>query len=606
MAPHGIIVANQAAQWRVRSRCGNARGSIRVTLPTCAHRQHWGKCAMRERQQHPNLAVTLDEVITEYLLKLEQGEPPDRQCYLERYPQWATDLQAFFTDHDRVAAALRGASSSGVQQGDTVSLGTAAQSGLGSPSSVPSVERGEIEFGEYELVEEIARGGMGVVYKARQRRLNRTVALKMILSGQLANEAEVQRFYAEAEAAARLEHSGIVPIHEIGQLQGLHYYTMSFIEGRSLADLLRDGPLPAVEAATLVKKVALAMAYAHAHHVIHRDLKPANILIDPHGEPKVTDFGLAKRTDSGDGLTATGQILGTLQYMAPEQATARSREVTAAADVYALGAVLYAALTGRPPFKANHHVDLLLQVLEAEPTSPRKHNPLVPRELERVCRRCLEKDPQRRYPSAAALAEDLNLFLRGEPLQGASPSVIDTVRRLPRRGPALCAHWCGILLVELFRQSRLLFGSRAVLEHDWAYHWQFTGIFAFWAVVCLALHWLSGRPRWTELGRAVWAIVDVAFMTWVLALAHGPIGPLFAAFALLIVGSGSFFRVRLVGFMTAACVAAYVVLLWLRPEEARPLHYAAVTGAVFVIIGMIMAYHVHRLRTLYQYYERQG
>ncbi len=553
----------------------------------------------------------LDEIIADYLLAIERGECPDRRALLEQYADWATELREFFEGHDRVQGVFALPSSLGTTPPDTsitVSLTPPSDRGSNpsSRSTLPAVDGDAIPFGEYELLEEIARGGMGVVYKARQRRLNRTVALKMILSGQLADTAAVQRFYVEAEAAARLEHPGIVPIYEIGQLEGLHYYTMSYIEGRSLADILRDGPLETLEAVKLVRKVAQAIAYAHAHKVVHRDLKPANILIDHSGEPKVTDFGLAKRLDSNDGLTATGEILGTLKFMAPEQAMARPSGIAEAADVYALGAILYTALAGQPPFTATNHVDLLLQVLQAEPVSLRKLNPLVPSELDRICRRCLEKDPKRRYPSAAALAHDLNLFLRGEPLEGASPSVYDAMRRLPRRVPALCAHLGAISIVELFRQSRLVLGGQTLVGDEWAYHWQFTGIFALWAVACVVFNAIVQRPRTSELGRFLWAAVDVIFLTWTLAVAHGPRSILFPAFALLIVGSGSFFRARLVGFMTAACVVAYATLLWLRPEDGEPWHYSVVTGAVFTLIGLIMVYHVRRLRTLYRYFERQS
>ena len=219
-------------------------------------------------------------------------------------------------------------------------------------------------FGDYEIIREIARGGMGVVFEARQVSLNRTVALKMILAGQLANETDVKRFYTEAEAAANLDHPGIVPIFEVGQHEGQHYFSMGFVEGQSLAQRLADGPLPSREAAELIRRVSEAIEYAHQRGVIHRDLKPANILLDQSGNPRVTDFGLAKKVQGDSGLTGSGQIMGTPSYMPPEQAGGKRGEVGPAADVYALGATLYALLTGRPPFQAATAMDTVIQVVE--------------------------------------------------------------------------------------------------------------------------------------------------------------------------------------------------------------------------------------------------
>ncbi len=227
-------------------------------------------------------------------------------------------------------------------------------------------------FGDYELLEELARGGMGVVFKARQVKLNRIVALKMILGGQFASDEQVRRFYVEAEAAANLDHPGIVPIYEVGQHEGQHFYSMGFVEGQSLSHRLADGPLPPREAAELIRKTAEAVAAAHQRGVVHRDLKPSNILLDAQGQPRVTDFGLAKRIESDSGLTAAGRVVGTPSYMPPEQAAGRIDEVGPLADVYALGATLYCLLTGRPPFQAANIPETLRQVIDQEPVSPRQ------------------------------------------------------------------------------------------------------------------------------------------------------------------------------------------------------------------------------------------
>ena len=255
---------------------------------------------------------------------------------------------------------------------------------------------------------------MGVVYQARQVSLNRPVALKMILAGQLAGDDEVKRFYLEAEAAANLDHPGIVPIYEIGEHEGQHFFSMGFVEGTSLAAKVAGGPLPPNEAASLIVKVAEAVQFAHEKGVIHRDLKPANVLLDSQGQPKVTDFGLAKKLQADSGLTHTGQVMGTPSYMPPEQA--EGKNVGPAADVYALGAILYCLLTGRPPFQAATPMDTLLQVIGQDPVPVRQLNATVPKDLETICLKCLEKDPRRRYGSARALAEELNRFLSGEPI----------------------------------------------------------------------------------------------------------------------------------------------------------------------------------------------
>jgi WD40 repeat protein/tRNA A-37 threonylcarbamoyl transferase component Bud32 len=305
----------------------------------------------------------------------------------------------------------------------------------------PGPERGRADllFGDYELIQLIAHGGMGVVYKARQRTLNRVVALKMILSGRLASDEEVRRFYLEAEAAAQLEHPGIVPIFEVGQCAGQHFFSMSFVEGGSLALRLSNGPLPPGEAAGLLERIAEAVAYAHAHGIIHRDLKPGNILLDRDGSPKVTDFGLAKMVAGDSNLTLAGQIVGTPTFMAPEQAGGRAEEVGPLADVYGLGGILYCALTGRPPFESVDAMETLRRVKEQEPVPPRRRNPGVPRDLETICLKCLQKDPRKRYAGAAALAEDLRRFRAGQPILARRVGRAERLWRWCRRNPGVAS-----------------------------------------------------------------------------------------------------------------------------------------------------------------------
>ncbi|MFO0888279.1 MAG: serine/threonine-protein kinase [Isosphaeraceae bacterium] len=293
-------------------------------------------------------------------------------------------------------------------------------------------------FGDYELLRELGRGGMGVVYLARQVSLDRNVALKMILAGELASRAQVLRFRAEAGAAAQLDHPGIVAIHEIGTHQGQHYFAMAYVPGSSLAARLRDGPVPPRQAADLLARVTDAIEHAHQKGVIHRDIKPANILIDAGGQPRVTDFGLARRVrpDGAPGLTATGQPIGTPSYMAPEQAVG-ARSIGPAADVYSLGATLYAALSGRPPFLAASTAETLQLVREQEPVALRTLNLAIPRDLETICLKCLRKEPPDRYPSAAELAADLRRWLAGEPIRARPVTRLERAWRWCRRRPEI-------------------------------------------------------------------------------------------------------------------------------------------------------------------------
>ena len=246
-------------------------------------------------------------------------------------------------------------------------------------------------LGVYEVQGEIARGGMGIVYKARHSKLNRVVALKVTQAGQHASAGEAKRFLGEAEAAAKLDHPHIVPIHDIGEENGRLFFAMAFVEGVSLAQTVAAGPLPPRRAAGLIRQVATAVAYAHSQGVIHRDLKPANILLDVSGQPRVTDFGLAKCTDTDSSLTQAGQIMGTPSFMPPEQAEGKNEEVGPLADVYSLGATFYCLLTGRPPFQSASVVDTLRQVIELEPLAPHYLNPAVDRDLDTICLKCLEK-----------------------------------------------------------------------------------------------------------------------------------------------------------------------------------------------------------------------
>lgn len=290
-------------------------------------------------------------------------------------------------------------------------------------------------FGDYEMLQEIGRGGQGVVFRARQKSLNRTVALKIIGLGQWASKAHIKRFRLEAEAAASLDHPCIVPIYEVDERDSSCYFSMKLIEGGQLDEVVKRAPMSIRQAAELMAKVARTVHHAHEHGILHRDIKPGNILLDAKGEPHLTDFGLARLLESESTVTRTFEVLGTPSYMAPEQAVANNPAVSAATDVYGLGAVLYHLLTGRPPFAGGTTYDTIKLVLEAEPRSPRSLNPKIDRDLSTICLKCLEKDPMRRYDSAFALAEDLERWLKHEPIRARHTGVFTRGKKWLRRNP---------------------------------------------------------------------------------------------------------------------------------------------------------------------------
>ena len=304
-------------------------------------------------------------------------------------------------------------------------------------------------FGDYEIAREIGRGGMGVVYQARQMSLDRIVALKMIRSGDLAGETEVKRFVHEAQAAASLQHPNIVAVYEVNAHEGQFYYSMEFIEGKNFEEMVRQHPLPADQAARYVRIVADAIHFAHQRNTFHRDLKPTNILLDAFDQPRITDFGLARREHFDPRLTATGQILGTPAFISPEQAQARTDAVGPQSDIYSIGAILYYLLTQRPPFAAESLQALLDLVVHTEPVSPHALNPSVPRDLETICLKCLQKDPARRYRSAQDLSDELGRFCRGEPILSRRPIVAERAWRWCKRNKAVAALLATVAFVLL-------------------------------------------------------------------------------------------------------------------------------------------------------------
>jgi serine/threonine protein kinase len=376
----------------------------------------------------------------------------------------------------------------------------------GDPGDAPPDGSGVLprDFGDFQLMRELGRGGMGVVYKARQKSLNRVVALKMVREAHLATAADRARFRAEAEAAARLHHPHIVTVHEVGTADGQEFLCLEYVPGETLAQRLhREGPLPSREAARLVAHLARAVQHAHEHRTLHRDLKPSNVLLAPTDggpvEPKVTDFGLAKVFDRGETLTVTGDIVGTPSYMSPEQAS-RRRDLTATTDVYSLGAILYETLTGRPPFRAAHPVDTLLMVLEQDPVPPRDLVPGIDRDLELVCVKCLQKPTDLRYATALELALDLEAFVANEPMSVQSGSLGSFVSRLLRE-----THHASVL-------------------ENWGLLWMWHSLMIF--LLCLATQVLAWRGVDSHLAYlALWGTGLLAWgsIFWRLRRRGGPV-----------------------------------------------------------------------------------
>jgi serine/threonine-protein kinase len=457
-------------------------------------------------------------------------------------------------------------------------------------------------FGKYMLEVELGRGGMGVVYRARQVDLDRPVALKMVLSSHLASPEALDRFQEEARAAAGLAHPHIVTVYEAGQIDGQPFFAMQLVEGSSLSQRARGAPLPPEEAARIVRAVAEAVHHLHEHGIVHRDLKPSNILLDESGHPYVTDFGLVKVLD-GSHRTTTGAIIGTPSYMSPEQATG-GRDLGPASDVYSLGAILYELLTGQPPFHEESPLDTLVQVLESEPTQPRRLRPQIPADLELICLRCLEKTPADRFASAEAVARALDAFLKGEETGLSLPGVRYRLRHWARREPALASRLVMLALCLLIAQANysLLGGSEL---HR---HLKIVVILIAWGAASFLCQWLMNRRPWAEAMRFAWGAIDIVLFSLILLVADDIATPVVIGYPLIIVATGLWFRVPLVWFGAVLCMVSYVLLFierWLRVGPLDGPHKHAIFLVSLVILAFIVSYQVQRVRALSRYYEHR-
>lgn len=533
-----------------------------------------------------------------YLARLQAGEKPDRNALLQEHPELASALDCLEALEAMAPAAneIREAADVG-QVANLPELGQ-----VGNLSYVPR------DFGPYELVREIGRGGMGVVYEARQKGLDRSVAVKMILASHLASAELVQRFQAEAKAAARLHHSNIVHIHEVGQLHGQDFFAMEYIDGQSLAQRIAQGPVDVPTAVRLVATVARAVEHSHQQGIIHRDLKPSNILLDSDGRPYVTDFGLAKVFAAGSEMTATGVIAGTPSYMAPEQALGRRADVGPASDVYSLGAILYELLTGVPPFRADSPLDTLMEVLSGDPAMPRTVNPHIPRGLELICLKCLAKEPAERYSSAAALADDLDRLARGEPLMVRPPTVAQRFWSWTRRQPALASRLAALVLFYVV-ESVTYYGTTL---GDPIFHVGVSVVVALWIAASFICQQLVDSRRWSIPACFVWGTLDSLALLAALRIGYGAASALVVGYPLIIVASGLWFRVRYVWFITLLSLVSYGVLVmdfyYWRPELHEGMYAGYDRHVIFalslVLIGAVVSYLVQRVRTLSNFYGR--
>jgi len=570
----------------------------------------------------------LAELLEALMERKRRGEPAEVEQAARENPDLADELRQLWAAVQVVGVFGRTSPVPPTHDRPPRSPSTVAlPQGAVAPAGPPLPRR----FGDYEFLEQIGRGGMGVVFKARQDGLDRVVALKVLRNTE-ASEGEAQRFRHEAETAARLDHPNIVPVYDVGEVEGQPYFTMKFVEGTTLARLIDEGPLPPREAARCVALVAHAIQHAHQKGTLHRDLKPSNILLNrtvgqsesravvesfastdgatdrrmDSWTPLVADFGLAKRVAGGESLTATGIILGTPPYMPPEQASGSRGRPSPASDVYSLGAILYECLTGRPPFQGATSVDTLLMVLDQEPVSPRRLNPKVDRALELICLKCLQKQADLRYQSAAELADDLEKFLRGDRpsvWSGGLGDVIGNLLRETHHAPVL-ENW-GLLWMW---HSLVIFLLCAVtnwmLWQDYRDHLPYLALWSVGLIAWGSIFWWLRRRGGPVLfverqiahawAAGIAASIAIFVVEWLLAPKVGvlTLSPILAVFAGMVfvvkagMLSGVFYLPALALFLTAVPMALF--------PQIGPLLFGAVSAVCFFIPGLI--YHRRSLQ----------
>jgi len=532
-------------------------------------------------------------------LRRTAGEEPRRREFLRRFPFQADVVARLFPDETEADRPPENATACPT----TVKLDR--------PSASTPPTGGE-RFGKYELISELGRGGMGIVYKARDTALNRFVAIKMILAGALADDGARARFRREAALAAKLEHPNVVPIYDVGEQDGFLYFTMRLVEGGTLGDHLESFRADPTAAAGLIETLARAVEYANEQGFIHCDLKPANVLIDRDGAPRVTDFGLAREAYRQSDLTASGAVLGTPSYMAPEQATGDRQAIGPATDVHGLGAILYEVLADRPPFRMNTTMETVMQAIYCDPLPPSRRRPDVPRELEYICLKCLEKAPADRYPTAEALADELARFIQGDPIDASGP--IQKLKRWVRREPEIVARLAGLGLVSLLTEVNYRFVSSTP---NAAARFRVQLVLGLWAALTLLFQWLQRREWGRDRLQGAWIVGDIACLTMLLWILEDLDTPLLIGYPLMVAASGLWFRARLVWLTTGLAIAGYVALYalagldwgrgslgWSQPDA---LPFANVFVVCLALCGYVVARVVGRIKAVGRYYEiRRG
>jgi len=556
--------------------------------------------AQKDEARDERLAALLDELARES----RAGGTVNIEDTCRRFPDLASDLRELWG-----AAMLADAIGHQANHAEEMAAGAGADEATLVEAPMPALEL-PCQLGAYELLEELGRGGMGVVYRAMDKKLGREAAVKMILRGKLASQADVERFRGEAQAAARLDHAGIVPVYDVAESDGQLFFSMRYIAGQTLSQRLAQGPLPPREAALLLMKVARAVHYAHRRGILHRDLKPSNILIDEKGEPHITDFGLAKEVKDGRSVTKTGAVLGTPAYMAPEQAAGGRGRVGPAADIYSLGSILYHMLTGRPPFQAPTPVDVVLLVLEQEPSSPRRVNPKADRDLSLIALRCLQKPPDLRYDSAAALADDLEAYLNDESISARSGrfgQVISRMFRETHNAQVLenwgeLFMWNSAVLLTMCVATNLLYWweehmvHKGGLHHRWPYFILWSFVAGAWGYAFWSLRRRMGPVTFVERQVAhVWAAamisIVILFPVEYLLDTHPSISvPVLSLSPVLALCTGSIFLVKASMFSgefywQAFVLYATALVMALVPEYAHFI-FGPIAAACFFIPGL--------------------
>ncbi|KAA5541754.1 serine/threonine protein kinase [Roseiconus nitratireducens] len=554
-----------------------------------------------DRQRIPPDSV-FERLLAEQVEAQQRGESIDRSRLYRDHPEHAKSICQFLDDQEFLYQALEsnGASSAGPAHQDTLPSNPSTDSTKRPNQSNWSLARiGDaefpIEFGDYTLLREIDRGGMGIVFQAWHEKLSRIVALKIIRSGELSNPEELARFRAEAEASACIDHVNIISIFEVGEVHGLVYFTMNFVDGTDLGKLNKTRRLGFKELARIMLRVTDAVEAAHRCGIIHRDLKPSNILIDASGEPYLIDFGLAKNRHN-QALTGTGQILGTPAYMAPEQA--QGRELSAATDVYSLGTVMYELATGQPPFSGPTTVDVLLQVLNREPPSPRHLDKRIPRALDQIITRAMDKQPRHRYATAAEMQADLQQFILDEPITRPRPSWSDQASIWWRRQPVLVSHLLGTTFALLIVLISLLVRGSLLTQSYWI-----LGLLAVWAgssFVFQRMTLIEGKQMQVQWA---WTAFDVLIYTWLICIAAPPRGLLMIGYPMMIAASALFYRSRFVLFVTAMCCLGFLFILatvqdpmWERPE------FAVIYLSGLLVLALCLTSMIRKIRGLADYF----